>query len=272
MLSPGQIVEPALAPVEPQGWQQNLTIDVVCPECQEYPPNIVEEFSSGDSVCGSCGLVLGDRIVDTRSEWRTFANDESGGDDPSRVGKAANSLFNGSQLETGISFGDGLRSRELNRAHQKINQDKSSKGLKDAYSKISSLCQPWNLPAVVEDMAMHLFKISVESNEFKGKNPDAIIAGCLFIACRQTGYPRTFKEINTATHVTKKEVGRIFKKLEDVFVKTQKAKVAKSGVTGGSLPLDISTCNSLLIMCRSLQSLAWWWLCREGIYNCCRTL
>ena len=31
---------------------------------------IVEEFGSGDLVCGRCGLVLGDRIVDTRSEWR----------------------------------------------------------------------------------------------------------------------------------------------------------------------------------------------------------
>ena len=26
----------------------------------------------------SCGLVLGDRVIDTRSEWRTFADDEAG--------------------------------------------------------------------------------------------------------------------------------------------------------------------------------------------------
>lgn len=34
------------------------------------PPNLVEEFSSGDTVCGSCGRVLGERAIDTRSEWR----------------------------------------------------------------------------------------------------------------------------------------------------------------------------------------------------------
>lgn len=31
-----------------------------CPDCQEDPPNLIEEFSSGDMVCASCGLVVSD--------------------------------------------------------------------------------------------------------------------------------------------------------------------------------------------------------------------
>lgn len=48
----------------------DLSVRLICPDCRDPNPNIVEEFGSGDLVCGSCGLVLGDRIVDTRSEWR----------------------------------------------------------------------------------------------------------------------------------------------------------------------------------------------------------
>lgn len=48
----------------------DLAVRLICPECRDPNPNIVEEFGSGDLVCGGCGLVLGDRIVDTRSEWR----------------------------------------------------------------------------------------------------------------------------------------------------------------------------------------------------------
>jgi hypothetical protein len=48
----------------------DLAVRLICPECRDPNPNIVEEFGSGDLVCGNCGLVLGDRIVDTRSEWR----------------------------------------------------------------------------------------------------------------------------------------------------------------------------------------------------------
>ena len=57
-----KVQQPTFAP--------DLAVRLVCPECRDPNPNIVEEFSSGDLVCGTCGLVLGDRIVDTRSEWR----------------------------------------------------------------------------------------------------------------------------------------------------------------------------------------------------------
>ena len=45
----------------------NLNITLTCPECKIFPPDLIERFSEGDIVCGSCGLVLSDRVVDTRS-------------------------------------------------------------------------------------------------------------------------------------------------------------------------------------------------------------
>lgn len=47
---------------------RDLAVRLICPDCQDSNPNIVESFASGDLVCGNCGMVLGDRIVDTRSE------------------------------------------------------------------------------------------------------------------------------------------------------------------------------------------------------------
>lgn len=57
-----------------QNFGPDLAVRLICPECRDPIPNIVEEFGSGDMVCGSCGLVLGDRIVDTRSEceWHSL--------------------------------------------------------------------------------------------------------------------------------------------------------------------------------------------------------
>ena len=48
----------------------DLNFRLICPDCRDPVPDIREEYSSGDLVCGQCGLVLGDRIVDTRNEWR----------------------------------------------------------------------------------------------------------------------------------------------------------------------------------------------------------
>ncbi|KAH8808160.1 cyclin-like protein [Xylogone sp. PMI_703] len=227
------MIAPTAVDTRSPEWSQNLNMTLVCKDCKEFPPNLVEEFSSGDMVCGSCGLVLGDRIVDTRSEWRTFSNDDQGNDDPSRVGDGANPLLNGSQLQTTIAYGDGgARSRDLHRAQGKSTADKATKSLLAAYKEIGAHCDAVNIPKNVSDTAKHLFKLVDDAKAFKGKSQEAIIAGCIFIACRQCGVPRTFREIYALTKVSKKDIGRTFKALEKFFASDSAGKAAMASAAG----------------------------------------
>jgi len=239
-LSPGEVYEAPTVSKEEEEWREDLNVTLICPDCKEYPPNIVEEFSSGDTVCGSCGRVLGERGIDTRSEWRTFSNDDQGNDDPSRVGDAANPLLRGSQLQTDIGFGDGgLRVRELSRAHNKSNHDKGNKSLQAAYSQIATLCDSQNISKPTAETAKLLFRVTDDAKLFKGKSQDAIIAGCIFIACRNHGQQRSFREIFKMTNVSKKEVGRTFKALEAFLVKNQKVSGGPKTAGNGAV-LDTS--------------------------------
>ena len=215
VLSPGEIPDIAPAPVENEEWRENLNVRMICPDCKEDPPNLYDDHQSGDTLCDSCGLVLAARGIDTRAEWRTFANDDQGNDDPSRVGDAPNPLLNGNQLETSIAFGDGsMRSKELHRAQNKTSSDKTNKGLLQAFKQIGAYCDSVSLPAIVSDGAKHIFKDAEESKLFKGKSQEALIAGCIFISCRRNSLPRTFREIYNLTKVSKKEIGKVFKMLE----------------------------------------------------------
>lgn len=56
---------------------------VVCYAHPDAP--LIEDYRAGDMICSECGLVVGDRVIDVGSEWRTFSNEKSGVD-PSRVG------------------------------------------------------------------------------------------------------------------------------------------------------------------------------------------
>lgn len=226
-LSPGAIPDPEPQPELPQEWQQNLSVRMMCPECREDPPNIVEDTSAGDVICESCGIVLSQRGIDQRAEWRTFANDDQGNDDPSRVGDAPNLLLNGNQLETGIAFGDGsLRSKELHRAQSKATADKGNKSLLQAFKQIGAYCDSYHLSQTVSDGAKHIYKDAEESKLFKGKSQEAVIAGCIFISCRRNNVPRTFREIFDMTQVSKKEIGRTFKLLEKFLMNQDKNKTA----------------------------------------------
>merc|ERR1712029_1117553 len=81
----------------------------------------------------------------------------------------------------------------------------------NAFRIIAGMCDRINLPRTITDRANVLFKMVSDGKNLKGRSNDAIAAACLYIACRQEGVPRTFKEIVAVSAVSKKEIGRVFK-------------------------------------------------------------
>lgn len=78
--------------------------------CYAHPDSpLIEDYRAGDMICSECGLVVGDRVIDVGSEWRTFSNEKSGVD-PSRVGGPENPLLSGGDLSTMIGPGTGAAS------------------------------------------------------------------------------------------------------------------------------------------------------------------
>ncbi|CAL1700409.1 unnamed protein product [Somion occarium] len=165
----------------------------------------------------------------------TFANDE--GDDPSRVGAASDPLMEGmEQLDTVISFKDGGSglARELQRAASRSTASRSERNLLQAFRDIASWCDQFSLPKTISDIAKQLYKRSDEEKLLRGKPLDAVIAACIFIACRQAHVPRTFREICTLTHVPKKTLGQCYKALEQAFNLTLGASASRSSLSVGS--------------------------------------
>lgn len=253
VLSPGALPEVMKQP-EQEEWRENLNVRLICKDCRDDPPDLYEDHQSGDMICANCGLVLQQRTIDQSSEWRTFSNDDQGNDDPSRVGDGPNALLNGAQLNTNIAFGDGgMRSKELHRAQNKSSLDKGNKSLLQAYKQIGALCDGWELTTSVSDTAKHLFKDAEESRLFKGKSQDALIAGCIFLACRRNGVPRSFRELTELTKVNKKEIGRTFKVLEQFLLHREKEKEGQSSfVAGGKSPFTLLEIQELLLNCDEL--------------------
>lgn len=210
-------------------YHPDLNVTVVCPECRIIPPDLVERFAEGDVVCGNCGLVLGDRVVDTRSEWRTFSNDDQGNDDPSRVGDAGNPLLDDNQLDTLIAAGapGSTLGRDLSRTQNKSAHAKKNNELQDAFSRISQMCEAYSLPKMVQDAAKQAFKLSYEDKKLKNKSKESVMAAAIFLACRHSGVGRTFKEVSALTAVPKNEIGNTFKIMERLL----REMPAKNGAT-----------------------------------------
>lgn len=87
----------------------------------------------------------------------------------------------------------------------------SDRALLNAFREINGMADHINLPKTIVDRANTLFKQVHDGKNLKGRANDAIASACLYIACRQEGVPRTFKEICAVSKISKKEIGRCFK-------------------------------------------------------------
>lgn len=90
----------------------------------------------------------------------------------------------------------------------------SNDALLTSYKQITAWTAGAGLDDSVRQAAKANYKRVYNVDAFKSVSQEAVMAGCIFIACRDYNVPRTFSEIDRFTHVPKKEIGRIYKSLE----------------------------------------------------------
>src|SRR5260221_274681 len=154
------------------------------------------------------------------------------------------------QLDTIIGFKDGGTgiARELQRAATRSQNSRSERNLLSAFRDISSWCDQFSLPKTISDIAKQLYKRADEEKLLRGKPLDAVIAACIFIACRQAHVPRTFREICNLTHVSKKVLGQCYKALEQAFNLAPGAStntISPNSSSSGPENLLVRYCNHL---------------------------
>ncbi|GIL65459.1 hypothetical protein Vafri_19245 [Volvox africanus] len=200
-----------------------------CVTCQGV--DFVEFKSEGDLVCRNCGTVKESRLIDERSEWRTFSDKDKDTTDPNRVGGPTNHLLEGLTTTIGRERNDGGLSYTLNRIHSRTNNP--DRVIMAAMKEVGHMCEMLKVNGVVKDRALEIYKEVVEAKSLKGRSVKALAASCLFWACRQEKQARTFKEIVAVlgNDVSKKEIGRCFKDLQQI----KKDELQKQGASADAL-------------------------------------
>lgn len=186
--------------------------------CSAHPEAVlVEDYRAGDMICPICGLVVGDRMIDVGSEWRTFSNDKET-KDMNRVGAAENPLFEGEMFETILSTGTGAASLDEFGKQKYTNGPRnissSDRTLRNGMDSIRQMASRINLSKRIVNRAFILFKQCHENKCVRGRSQDAIVATCIYIACRQENAQRTIKEICAISNgASKRDIGRCFKQI-----------------------------------------------------------
>ncbi|GFR52806.1 hypothetical protein Agub_g15428 [Astrephomene gubernaculifera] len=200
-----------------------------CVTCRGF--DFVEFKSEGELVCRNCGTVKESRLIDERSEWRTFSDKDKDTTDPNRVGGPTNHLLEGLTTTIGRERNDGGLSHALNRIHTRTNNP--DRMLNAAFKEVAHLCELLKCTGQVKDRANEIYKEVVTAKTLKGRSVKALVASCVFWASRTEKQPRTFKDIVgvMGNDVSKKEIGRCFKDLQQL----KKDELHKQGASADAL-------------------------------------
>jgi transcription initiation factor TFIIB len=193
-----------------------------CPECGSQ--NLIHDYDSGETVCGACGLVLSEQMMDKGPEWRAFTQEEK--ESRSRVGIPTSYSVHDKGLSTAISridrdaFGRKLplstrlqmwRLRKWqirSRVHSSIDRN-----LAQAMAELDRLSDKVYVPSPIKEKAAVIYRKALDKGLVRGRSIAAIAAAALYAACRTSGTPRTLREISEASLVDKKDVARCYRLL-----------------------------------------------------------
>jgi transcription initiation factor TFIIB len=194
---------------------------VYCPDCHRTT-EVVLDHATGDTICTECALVLEAHYIDEGSEWRNFADDGGGEDrDPSRVGGPNDPFLSNTPLVTKIVYagpqktqGEGGHALPRMRVSAGGGGADHEQTLVDAFHAIADMADRLGLVATIRDRAKDVYKRLDEAKACptRGKKRDVFYAACLYVACRNEGKPRTYKELATVTAAgaaAKKEIGKM---------------------------------------------------------------
>ncbi|TET19516.1 transcription initiation factor IIB [Candidatus Bathyarchaeota archaeon] len=193
-----------------------------CPECGSA--NLIHDYDTGETVCGNCGLVLHDQMMDKGPEWRAFTQEEKAS--RSRVGIPTSYSVHDKGLSTAIgrvdrdAFGRKLplstrlqmwRLRKWqirSRVHSSVDRN-----LAQAMAELDRLCDKAHIPGPVKEKAAVIYRKALDRGLVRGRSIAAIAAAALYAACRSTKTPRTIRDIAETSLVNKKDVARCYRLL-----------------------------------------------------------
>ena len=193
-----------------------------CAECGSK--NLVHDYDSGETICGDCGLVLYEQMLDKGPEWRAFTQEEK--TSRSRVGMPTSYSIHDKGLSTTISQVDRdafgrklplstrlqmwrLRKWQIrSRVHSSIDRN-----LAQAMAELERLSSKVSIAPPIKEKAAIIYRRALDKGLVRGRSINSVAAAAIYAACRKSGSPRTLREISEASLVDKKDVARCYRLL-----------------------------------------------------------
>jgi len=190
--------------------------DVKCEldACKTYP--VITDNERGEVLCGGCGLVLLQNLLDMSHESHGFTQQEFM--TQTRTGPATTLTIYDRGLSTVIGnnvdyFGKALSGKiklEFGRLRiwDKRSKSKNTATLSKAFTILNGIKTKLAVPDSVVEQAAYIYRKAVFEKLTRGRTMASLIAASLYAACRENNIPRTLNDIAKAGNIERRTLSR----------------------------------------------------------------
>jgi len=163
---------------------------IVCSTCKKDQTIITDEVT-GEIVCSKCGLVISDKIQDTRQEWRDFLNTEEA-KDRRRTGMPTSLARYDMGLSTIIARTDKDASGQVLDASMRSTmgrlrtwdlrtQPSANRNLGGAFNQLNTLKDKLGLPDVIIEKTAYLYRKALKKGLIRRSSIRGLLAATVYI-------------------------------------------------------------------------------------------
>ncbi len=187
---------------------------------------LVTDSIRGEVLCGSCGLVIKEKVEDQGPEQRIFNQEQY--NERTRTGLGSTLSIHDKGLSTVIGTADkdaagnsisSYMKFTFNRLRTWDSRSKSTtvdRNLRTAFGIMEAIQSKLDVSDSVIERAAYLYRKALTKKITRGRTISGMILSALYVACRESNVPRTLQDIATAGNISFKDLSRHYR----ILVKT----------------------------------------------------
>jgi len=203
-----------------EGFTKEIFDKCIHNSCNNGP--LITDTEVGEMMCGSCGMVLVEKIEETAPDYHGFTKENYMKN--TRFGPKTSLALNDMGLSTVIksqnndSVGRRLSHKMSTTFYRLRKWDQNTKSQKnrkftEPFTLLDGIRAKLGLPESVVEKSAHLYRKAVTKDLIRGRSRPVLISATIYAACRFTNTPRTLRDVALAANVNKKNLQKTYRLL-----------------------------------------------------------
>jgi len=183
----------------------------------------ITDINTGEVFCSDCGTVLIEKTVDRTNGIATSAKEDymnkTQNGPPSKI--AISDMSKSSIISRNNYDAGGNRILANNKSHfsrlrlwdSRSKSNNKEGNLVKAFTILDAFTSKLNIPENAREHAAYIYRKALEKNLIRGSSILFMIAGSVYVTCKQLGIPRSADEIANVANINKKKLTLAYKRL-----------------------------------------------------------